>query len=110
MLLISPHFTCSDHTPKVASFQNPTYTLHEPRPSIQYSSSGPRDTPPSNTTPTTYDVIGGGEAPGEGNYHVLEDEGAGHDYEEEAALTYEVPVQSGATPTPGEEYSTLHHK
>ncbi len=64
----------------------------------------------------------GGAAPGEGNYSVLEDEGVGHDYhvleyegaghdnEEETALTYEVPVQSGTTPTPGEEYSTLHHK
>ncbi len=48
---------------------------------------------------------------------MLEYEGEGHDYEEETALTYEVPVQSGATPmpgkttpTPGEEYSTLHHK
>ncbi len=45
------------------------------------------------------------------DYHVLEDEGAGPDYDdEETALTYEVLVQSEATPTPGEEYSILHHK
>ncbi len=43
---------------------------------------------------------------------MVEDEGEGHDYEDETALTYKVvPVQGGATPTPGEEeYSTLHHK
>ncbi len=102
----APHFTCRDHAhdPQIVLCKNPTYTLHEPHPSIQDSSSGPHDTPPS----TTHDVIGGGTDP----YHVVEDEGEGHDYEEETALTYEVvPVQGGATPTPGEEeYSTLHHK
>ncbi len=57
--------------------------------------------PLSDTTPTTDDVIWGVASPG-GDYHVLEDEGAGPDYhvleDEGAGPDYHVLEDEGAGP------------
>jgi len=101
-------------TSSSVELQNPNYsgvTVFTEKPSIQYSSLGPK---PAETNSATYDVIGNeyellGKEEGEGNggyYHLAK---------EHQGPPYEVPIlakkkQVDVTRETTDEYSTLQHK
>ena len=117
---------------------NPSYSLSKPHPSIQYSSQGPRDTPlntsPTETSFSTYDVVGSHthskrdhtptqervyqvlEGPGEGrkegegpDHQDVGEEGGGEgEYHVLGGGAYEVPIPT-ATQKQDPHYSSLQH-
>ena len=95
---------------RTVDHENPTYSttsMTQPRPLVQYSSTGPQDNPTHGTlegVSSTYDIIKNDPPPTEGDhdYQVLEEKEGG---------VYGVPVNTGGNITSIEEdYSTLQHQ